>query len=90
MPIRPHTIRRLVATIVGNRLTNWTAATVTRDSLSANAVPDAERPAYVGAVLAELAQLTPDSIQAFRLHREDFDAWKPTWRTDEPIHGALD
>ena len=83
-------IRRLMVVIVRNRLTNWTAAQATRDSMSTNAVPDAEKPGYVGAVLAQLAELTPESIQGFGIPTEDFEPWKRVWRTDEPIHGALD
>ncbi|HVU35791.1 MAG TPA: helix-turn-helix transcriptional regulator [Opitutaceae bacterium] len=83
-------IARLVAVIVRSRLTNWTAAQVTRNSMSSGSIPESEQPAYVAAVLAQLAQLTPENIVVYGCRPADLAAWQPAWHFDEPIHGALD
>lgn len=83
-------IHRLAGTIVRSRLTNWTSAQVVRNSMSANGVADAEKPAYVAAILAGLSQLTAENITTYGCSPQELEAWRPGWRFDEPIHGALE
>jgi transcriptional regulator with XRE-family HTH domain len=83
-------INRLVAVIVRNTLTNWTAAQVARNAMASNAVPDGQRPAWIGGVLAKLAQLSPDNLAQYGCRPAEFEAWRSGWHFDEPIHGALD
>jgi transcriptional regulator with XRE-family HTH domain len=82
-------ILRLVRLIVSNQLTNYTTRTVLQNVMSSNGVEDATKPAFVGAVETELANLTAENCAALSLTRSEYETWAKSWDPSIGIFEAL-
>lgn len=83
-------IIQLVSTIVLNKATNYTSGQSVRNVMRAKNIDDSGKPAFVGAVEAELNRLTVDNCVAYGISPAAFETWSKTWRTDIGIYDALD
>ncbi|PTX99042.1 helix-turn-helix transcriptional regulator [Opitutus sp. ER46] len=80
-------IMYLVRAIVFNHLNNYTAHQVVVNTMNSAHLAEAERPAFVGAVTAQLNGLNAQTIQAFSISPADFERWSRDW---DPTLGILD
>ncbi|PTX90633.1 helix-turn-helix transcriptional regulator [Opitutus sp. ER46] len=80
-------IMLLVRAIVFNRLNNYTAHQVVVNTMNSAHLAEAERPAFIGAVTAQLNGLNAQTIQAFSISPADFERWARDW---DPTLGIVD
>ncbi len=79
-----------VRTIVSNRLTNYTAYQVVQNVMNAaKDLAEADRPAFVAAVVAQLNGLNAENLPAYGLAPADLERWSPTWNPDRGIVDVL-
>lgn len=72
--------------IVANAMTNTTAYGVVANMMSVTPeLAEADRPAFVAAVAAQLDALTPETIAAYSIGRSSYERWASTWNRGRGI-----
>jgi transcriptional regulator with XRE-family HTH domain len=83
-------IRLLIRAMVFNGLGNYTARNVVQNVMRSNRVSDADQPAFVAAVAAQIAQLNSENCVALGINATTYEPWAKTWNPELGIVGALE